>query len=155
SAEAIMGAIALVSLAVLVGGAWAALHLANLFADPAQELPVNPFTLVVALGLGEASWTGGASAVAAAEAVLAPGATALAVWLLRKARKARSRVDTAVRYMGSTSELETYTHRGAMATARRFGLDTPGIPLGRAVESRQELYLPWEFIAVHAWGTRT
>ncbi|MFW5421086.1 type IV secretory system conjugative DNA transfer family protein [Nocardiopsis sp. CNT-189] len=156
SAEAILGAIALVALAALVGGAWAALHLANLLADPAQDLPANPFTLIVALALGEASWSSGATAVAAAEVLLAAGTAVLITWLRRRGRKARSRVDAAATYMGSGDELAALTEQGAAATARRLGItDSPGVPIGRTVDGSQMLYGSWEDMHIDIWGPRT
>src|SRR5690625_987640 len=98
SAEAILGAIALGVLALLVGGSWSALHLANAVADQPQNLPANPFALVLALATGDASWTPGATAAAVTETLMLAAAASLIWWWRRRRAKDRSRVDVAATY---------------------------------------------------------
>lgn len=156
SAEAIAGSIALMLVVLLVGGAWTAMHVADLLTSAPQDLATNPFTLALALTTGEASWTREATAIALSEALLLATSTAMVVWLRRRRTKARSRVDRASAYMGSGDELAHLTEDGAGATALRLGVrEAPGVPIGRTIEGRRMLYGSWEDMHIDIWGPRT
>ncbi|WP_017558033.1 type IV secretory system conjugative DNA transfer family protein [Nocardiopsis baichengensis] len=156
SAEAIVGACALGLVALAVGGAWSSMHLANALTGSPQELPLNPFTMVFALVLGEASWSGGATAAAVGQALVVGGASAQGIWWRRRRAKKRSRVDHAAGYMGAGDELAHLSEKGAAATARRLGVtESPGVPIGRTVDGGQMLYGSWEDMHIDIWGPRT
>ncbi|MDA2812506.1 TraM recognition domain-containing protein [Nocardiopsis sp. RSe5-2] len=141
---------------VLVGGVWSSMHLAHALTGSPQDPPANPFTLVLHLALGQLRWTGGATAAAAAQLALVAAATGQGLWLRRRKKAKRTRVDTAAAYMGAGQELQPLTEEGASATARRLGVrGAPGVPIGRTVDGRRMLYGSWEDMHIDIWGPRT
>ncbi|GAB3205331.1 Type IV secretory pathway, VirD4 component, TraG/TraD family ATPase [Marinactinospora thermotolerans DSM 45154] len=156
SAETLLGAAALVLLTLVVGGAWCAIHLADLLASNPQHPPLNPATLAVALATGETVWTDGTTVVVVAEVLFLLGTVGLVVWWRRRRKRRSSRVDRAAVYMGSGDELAALTEQGAAATARRLGVTgAPGVPIGRVVADGRMLYGSWEDMHIDIWGPRT
>lgn len=156
STEVLTVALLLGVLLAGLAGAGTALHLATAYAGPPQNVPWNPFTVVLFLGLGRLEWTGAATGVAIGEAALLASLALAVVALRRRAKAKRSRVDAASTYMGSGAEIAALTEQGARATGRRLGVpDSPGIPIGRTVTTGQMLYASWEDMHVDIWGPRT
>lgn len=79
------------------------------------------------------------------------------VWLIRKGMKARKRIlhDRAAQHMGSPQAMHEYTLKGVQKKAKRFGVESPGVFLGKMVRGGSGLYASWEDTMLHIWGTRT
>lgn len=156
SPDALLLWVVLTGLVVLAGTVWVGLHLGNLFTDRPQEISLNPFTVMWQLILGQLQWTSEAT-IALLSVILALAVLAATGWfILRRWRGRRTRVDAASTYMARSQDLGALTHKGASDTAERLGVkDSPGVPIGRAVPSRQSLYGSWEDMHVDIWGPRT
>ncbi|KWX10126.1 conjugal transfer protein, partial [Carbonactinospora thermoautotrophica] len=72
-------------------------------------------------------------------------------------RRSRVSVDAAARHLADPRDIAHLTEAGVTATARRLGAPTtsPGVPIGRALPSRQRIYGSWEDMHLDIWGTRT
>ncbi|WP_205647928.1 type IV secretory system conjugative DNA transfer family protein [Actinomadura rubteroloni] len=84
-------------------------------------------------------------------------AAAFAVFRLVRRPRRGSRVDVAARHMANRADLQAFSREGAAATARRLGARTesPGVLIGRAVSTGQEVYGSFEDMHVDIWGPRT
>ncbi len=154
--EAIVVWCGLALLGMVVAGTWIPLHVANLLTDSGQQLPLNPFSLLLGLVTGSLTWTGAATAVLIALFFAAVAATAGILWLRHRLTRNRTRVDASATYMGRGQDLAALTEEGARQTARRLGVQgSPGVPIGRTVIGRQMLYGSWEDMHVDIWGPRT
>ncbi|MEJ7831575.1 MAG: TraM recognition domain-containing protein [Nocardioides sp.] len=132
---------------------WISLHGAAAIAgDPAPAR--NPAALLVDLAQGRTSWSTWASvlAVGAVAAVSAP----LVLWLVSRGRR-RGSVDGAARFMATGADLAGLSAKGARRKAAQLGavVDTPGVPVGEAVRTRQRLWSSWEDMVVLIAGPRT
>ncbi|MCY9785699.1 TraM recognition domain-containing protein [Nocardiopsis sp. EMB25] len=156
SPENIMLWCGLILLALLVAGTWVPLHVSNLITGGSQDLPLDPFGLLLGLFFGSLFWTGAATGVLIGLLVLAAGIATLIVWFVRRRGHKRTRVDASAAYMGRGQDLAALTEAGASATAERLGVkDSPGVPIGRTVAGKQMLYGSWEDMHVDIWGPRT
>lgn len=143
---------------VVVGGPWAALHLAARFtgAPPPES---NPFGNFFGLLGGSVAWSPAATvaAVALAIAVVFLLVLVLVIRSRMGGGRRRERVDKASRHMGRGRDVEELSMRSAQRQAERLGVDEahPGLPLGRAVATGQPLWSNWENTIVDVWGPRT
>lgn len=142
-------------IAVVVAAAAIVNLIVRLGADDAQQLPANPFTLLFEVLDGTLAWPAAGTAIAAALAAVLMLLAIAAGVLLRRGRAGRSRVDRAASRMGRGRDIAALTHRGARETARRLGVDAPGLPLGRTVSGNSPLYASWEDVVVDIAGPRT
>ncbi|WP_157254799.1 type IV secretory system conjugative DNA transfer family protein [Nonomuraea typhae] len=142
---------------LLVGLLWSAAQLAAATGGTAAP-PANPFTFTLALLTGKTRWPGPAATWwAYAETAVLVVIAGCIVWLLRRSRSSRSRVDAAARHLAGRAELSALTEQGAAATATRLKVagDSPGIAIGAAISTGQPLYGSWEDLHVDVWGPRT
>ncbi|WP_139006911.1 type IV secretory system conjugative DNA transfer family protein [Arthrobacter crystallopoietes] len=139
-----------------VGSVTGAVHLGSLIAGDGQQLPGNPFALVIGLFTGTVVWPPAAMWV-----LIGLGAVVavLAVLVLRavlRRRSKRSRVDVAAQHMAKGRDLRALSLRGATATAERLGVKgSPGVPVGKTVLGGQPVYGSWEDMHIDIWGPRT
>ena len=56
--------------------------------------------------------------------------------------------------MGKGRALAPLTRAGAAATAKRLGVQSPGLPIARTVIGGRVLYQSWEDLSVDVWGPR-
>jgi type IV secretory pathway TraG/TraD family ATPase VirD4 len=56
--------------------------------------------------------------------------------------------------MGRGRDLEPIGRKQAAATAKRLGVDTPGLVIARTVAGGRPLYQDWEAVSVDVWGPR-
>ncbi|GAB2689617.1 type IV secretory system conjugative DNA transfer family protein [Thalassiella azotivora] len=147
--------VAIVAVVLVLGTVWAAVHVGNALAGGPQVVPANPFEVLFGLLGGDLTWPAPATWVAAGIGVAVVVAGAVAGLGVRRWRSGRSRVDRAAAHMGRRTDLAALGERGAMATATRLGVPTPGLPLGRAVAGGGVLYGSWEDVSVDIWGPRT
>ncbi|WP_081743483.1 TraM recognition domain-containing protein [Arthrobacter sp. H20] len=142
-------------LAAVLGGAWVSAHWGSSMAGIAAP-PVHPVELVAGIFKQEIPWpiesTFIAGGIGAAVLILAIG---IVVLVVRSGGK-KKRVDRAAQYMAKGKALLPLTRKGALKSAQRLGVsDSPGVPIGKAVISGQDLFGSWEDMHVDIWGPRT
>lgn len=139
-----------------VGSVTGAVHLGSLLAGDGQKLPANPFELVFGLFTHKVIWPAAATWVLVGFGVLVAVLAVLMVRAVLRRRSKRSRVDVAAQHMAKGRDLRALSLRGATATAERLGVKgSPGIPVGKAVLSKQMAYGSWEDMHIDIWGPRT
>ena len=144
-------------LAVVVAGLallTAAMHLAVALDGGHEQLPAQPVTLLGDLAHRRLEWPRYATVLLI---ILVVGASALAAgvtMLVRRARRRGGRVDRAAAYMGRGRDLGALERRGATATAKRLGVDAPGLTIGRTVAGDRTLYQGWEETSLDIAGPR-
>ena len=79
------------------------------------------------------------------------------VFVVRSIRKGDKAVkhDRAAIRMASLKDVTPFTEKQVRAKAARFGVNTPGVMIGRMVRGGNTLYASWEDTLLHIWGTRT
>jgi type IV secretory pathway TraG/TraD family ATPase VirD4 len=90
----------------------------------------------------------------------AAGVLLLALFVLFVARSIRKgnkavKHDRAAARMASLKDVGPFTEKQVRAKAARFGVDVPGVMIGRMVRGGNTLYASWEDTLLHIWGTRT
>ena len=70
------------------------------------------------------------------------------------ARGAVRSADRAARLLGTGRSVHPVSLANARATAKRFGVEQPGLPIARAVAGGQTLYATWEDMQCDIWGPR-
>ena len=152
--EVVLLWIAIGVITVSVGTVTAAAHLGAVIDGDGEKLDANPFTLVLNLAKGDTPWPAAATpALIGILVLVALLATAGGVLYARRRGK-RSRVDRAASRMGRGRDLEPVGRKQAAATAKRLGVDTPGLVIARTVAGGRPLYQGWEDVSVDVWGPR-
>ena len=119
-----------------------------------QRPPVDPLALVLELADGRTRWPpAGTPLLIAAAAACALIVTAFVVARARR-RSAGTGADRAARLLATGRSLHPISRRNAQATAKRFGVEQPGLPIARAVAGGQTLYATWEDMQCDIWGPR-
>lgn len=80
-----------------------------------------------------------------------------ALVMVSRIRKSRRMVkhDRAAARMASARDMAPFTEQRVRAKARGFGVEQPGVLLGRMVRGGKPLYASWEDTLLHIWGSRT
>lgn len=152
--EAVLFGVVVAVVVVVVATVTAAVHLGIALDGGGQHVPANPFTLALNLVSGDVKWPHSSTvALAAIVAVLAVVGTIGGVLYSRR-RGRRSRVDRAASRMGRGRDLEPISRKQAAATAKRLGVDSPGLVIARTVAGGRALYQGWEDVSVDVWGPR-
>ncbi|KAB1660385.1 TraM recognition domain-containing protein [Pseudoclavibacter chungangensis] len=147
SVVAVAGAVAATNLVVRLGE-----HLSG----GTQAVPADPVATVLDLVRGSIGWTGAMTLVLAGLLVVLAGLGALTLWVLRRRRARRTRVDYAARHMGRGDDVKALSRTAAAATSARLGLrGNDGLLLGETVGRREPLYAGWEDMWVVIAGPRT
>lgn len=141
--------------AVVGGLVTAAVHLGASLDDSRQALPANPFTLMFGLADKSIAWPSSATAVLIACVAVLLLLTAVATVLYLRRQKGRTRVDRAASRMGRGRDIAPLGQRKATETAKRLGVDSPGLPIGRTIAGNRPLYASWEDVCVDISGPRT
>ena len=114
--------------------------------------PLDPLALALELADGRTRWPPAATPILIAACVacllLAGGVLAL-----RSRRTARG-ADRAARLLGTGRGAHPVSLQTAKATAARFGVEQPGLPVARAIAGGQGLYATWEDMQCDIWGPR-
>ncbi|MFI7483398.1 type IV secretory system conjugative DNA transfer family protein [Kocuria sp. M1R5S2] len=81
----------------------------------------------------------------------------LVLWGWKRHQKAQKTVkhDRAAVSMATVRDVAPFTEKQAQAKAARFGVQAPGVMIGKMVRGGHTLYASWEDTLVHIWGTRT
>jgi hypothetical protein len=116
--------------------------------------PVDPLALLLELADGRTRWPPAGTplliAAAAACALIVIGS----VVARARRRSTGTGADRAARLLGTGRSLRPISWRNAQATAKRFGVEQPGLPIARAVAGGQTLYATWEDMQCDIWGPR-
>lgn len=147
--------VTVLAVVILGGGAvYAAAHLgASMAGTPAP--PAHPAELIFGLIRGEVTWPTQSTVLLIVAAVVVL-ALVITVAVLRGRRRGKSsRVDGAATHMGRGRDIADLAARAATEKAKRLGVDSPGVPIGRTVATNAPLYGSWEDMHVDVWGPRT
>ena len=124
--------------------------------DTASAAPdTSPPAFLIAWWTGARPWPG------ATATVIAIGTPVVALFpaiAMIRSYRSRPRIDRAARHLAGPSRLTHTTTRGALAAARRMGVDRaagPGLLVGRTVRGNRTLWGSWEDMHVDIWGPRT
>lgn len=143
-------------LGVVLGGTYAVLHLGHRFAGTGDAMPTDPFEVFFGLLRGQVPWPGIWGWIVAAGLVVLITALVVVGWIvLRRGSGKRSRVDSAAARLGRGRDVESITEKAASRSAKRLGVESPGVPIGRALGSGKMLYGSWEDMHIDVWGPRT
>ena len=151
------------SLSPLLLGTLALLALAGILAETAAQAgaqldhwhhhpPLDPLALALALADGRTRWPPAATPILIA-AGLACLLLATALVALRVRRPATG-ADRAARLLSARVSAHPVSLANAKATASRFGVEQPGLPIARAIAGGQRLYATWEDMQCDIWGPR-
>jgi len=132
-----------------------AVHLGAKLDDSRRALPANPFTLLFGLGDGSVKWPSSATTVLIAFAVFLIALAVIGGVLYARRSRGRSRVDRAASRMGRGRDIAPLGQRQAGETAKRLGVASPGLPIGRTIAGNRPLFASWEDVCVDISGPRT
>ncbi|WP_144836697.1 type IV secretory system conjugative DNA transfer family protein [Kocuria rosea] len=120
-----------------------------------DPLPTGYWERSLGVFTGDLPWRTTEIVLAAALGLVA--AALLVLWGWKRHQKAKKVVkhDRAAPRMASVRDVAPFTQKQARAKADRFGVDTPGVMLGKMVRGGHTLYASWEDTLLHIWGTRT
>lgn len=129
----------------------------------ADDLPSDPFAVVIGLFTGRVAWPASGTWILAGAGVLLVVVTGLFVWAWAQGRRQSSRVDRAAAVMGTGRDIEPLSQRNAAAASARWSGQKPsrkpdgpvGVPIGRTVRGGQPLVGSWEDMHLDIWGPRT
>ena len=153
------------ALSPLLGGTLALVALAAVAGEAAAQggaaidhwrhrPPVDPLALALELADGRTRWPPAGTPLL----IAAAGVYAVIVigFVLARARRryAGTGADRAARLLGTGRSAHPVSRRNAQATAKRFGVEQPGLPIARAVAGGQTLYATWEDMQCDIWGPR-
>lgn len=117
-----------------------------------QRPPLDPLALVLELADGRTHWPPAGTPIL----LIAAGVCMLIVTfvVLARVRRSRTSADRAARLLGTGRNVHPVSLGNARATAERFGVEQPGLPIARAVAGGQTLYATWEDMQCDIWGPR-
>ncbi|MEX5307656.1 TraM recognition domain-containing protein [Kocuria sp. CPCC 205258] len=120
-----------------------------------DPLPTGYWERSLGVFTGDLPWRTTEIVLAAALGLVA--AALLVLWNLKRHQKAQKIVkhDRSAPRMASVRDVAPFTEKEARAKAARFGVEAPGVMIGKMVRGGHTLYASWEDTLVHIWGTRT
>ena len=104
--------------------------------------PLDPLALVLDLADGRTRWPRPATPILVALAAAFVLAAGLIVVL--RARRPATGADRAARLLATGRSAHPVSLANAKATAERFGVEQPGLPIARAIAGGRRLYATWE-----------
>ena len=107
------------------GGLYVAIRLGHQLDGTADQLPSDPFAVVIGLFTGTVAWPASGTWIIAAAGVLLVGLTVLFLLAWSKGRQQSSRVDRAAAVMGSGRDIQPLSRRNAAAAAARWSGGKP------------------------------
>lgn len=154
--ETLMLWVIITLIVVGVGSVTGAVQLGSLLTGDGQQLPPNPFALVIGLFTGTIVWPEYATRVLVGIGVVVIALAVLVLRVMLRRTSKRSRVDVAAQHMAKGKDLRALSLRGATATAERLGVKgSPGVPVGKTILGKQMVYGSWEDMHIDIWGPRT
>jgi hypothetical protein len=153
------------TLSPLLGGTLALVALAAVAGEAAAQggaaiehwrhrPPVDPLALVLELADGRTRWPPAGTPILIAAAGACACALIVVGVVLARVRQSTTGVDRAARLLGTGRSVHPISRGNAQATAKRFGVEQPGLPIARAVAGGQTLYATWEDMQCDIWGPR-
>lgn len=120
-----------------------------------DPLPTGYWERSLGVFTGDLPWRTTEIVLAATLGLVA--AALLVLWGIKRHQKAQKVVkhDRAAPRMATVRDVAPFTEKQARAKADRFGVETPGVMLGKMVRGGHTLYASWEDTLLHIWGTRT
>ena len=109
------------------------MHLGARLDDDRQQIPANPLALIIKLVDGTLRWPSSATTVLIAIAALLLTVAVAAGLIAGRRRRRGSRVDRAAGRMGRGRDIAPLARKKAVATAKRLGVDSPGLEIARTV----------------------
>ncbi len=123
-----------------------------------QPVPAswNPFDLIIGLKAGTLVWPGWIGWLLAVLVAggLVGGATLVRGWLAPVAG-GKKRGGAGAHHLGAGQDISPVTQQAAQLKADRFGVESPGLPIGVTVVGNRQLVASWEDTQVDIWGPRT
>ncbi|MDQ0241475.1 type IV secretory system conjugative DNA transfer family protein [Arthrobacter bambusae] len=119
-----------------------------------QKLPLNPISAPFFLFTKQLHWSVWSTVCAAFAGALILTTGILVIVSRTKAAGKRTRVDHKAALMGRGKDIAMLTERSVMGTAKRFGLNWPGIFLGITVAGNQKLFADVESVGMSIFGPR-
>jgi type IV secretory pathway TraG/TraD family ATPase VirD4 len=116
--------------------------------------PLDPLALVLELADGRIHWPATGTPIVVAAAGLLVAIAAGFALVRARSRSADTRVDRAARLLATGRDLHPISRRNAQATAKRFAVEPPGLPIATTVAGGQTLYATWEDMQCDIWGPR-
>jgi type IV secretory pathway TraG/TraD family ATPase VirD4 len=127
--------------------------------DDPDRRPPQPIVMGIQLVSGDYTWPGGRATAIAVGLTAGTGAlAALAAIPISAFRRGQVKIDRAVPYLATVTDMAVATHKGVRKTAARLGLhgiDPPGVAIGRMVRHGHMLWGSWEDMHLDIWGPRT
>ena len=140
-----------VILAVVYVGIHVGYHFAGLGSAPA-----DPWDVLTGVLKGTLPWPEASTWAVVGLAGLVVLLLGLVVWLRLRHRRRTSRVDRTARWLGRGDDVAPLTRKANAAAAQRLGVaQEVGVPIGRTVGTKQELFGSWEDMHIDIWGPRT
>jgi len=114
--------------------------------------PLDPLALALELADGRTRWPPTATPILIA--VGAAAALAIGLVVVLRTRRPATGADRAARLLGVGRSALSVSLQNARATAARFGVEQPGLPIAKAIAGSQRLYATWEDMQCDIWGPR-
>ena len=151
------------ALSPLLAGTLGLLALAGIAAEAAAQAgaaidhwrhrpPIDPLALALGLADDRTHWPPSGTPILIAAGVAFVFAASLIAVL--RARRPVTGADRAARLLGTGRSVHPVSLQNARATAERFGVERPGLPIARAIAGGQCLYATWEDMQCDIWGPR-
>lgn len=134
---------------------WAIATLGHALAPRPDGLPDGFWPTALGMFTGTLAWRWTEILLMALLAALIVALLAWAALISHRRNKNRVRHDRAARYMASLKDVAPFTPTEVQKKADRFGVEAPGVMLGKMVRTGTPLYASWEDTLLHIWGTRT
>jgi type IV secretory pathway TraG/TraD family ATPase VirD4 len=149
----VLAAIALA--AAVVGTVWVSMTVGSRVAGVNPALPRSPLDIVAGLARGTIVWPTASTGIAIACALVIAAVAGWFGWLHQAARRGRTNVDHAARYMALPRQLAGMQEKQARAKSARLGVtNSAGVPLGRMLPGGQMLYSSFEDMVTVVAGPR-
>ncbi|GAA4754978.1 hypothetical protein GCM10025783_30150 [Amnibacterium soli] len=141
--------------ASVVGTVWVSVAVGSRIADVNRSLPRSPLDIVAGLIRGTITWPAASTPIAVACATTLAVLAGYIGWLRTLARRGRTNVDHAARYMALPKQLTGMQERQARRKSARLGVaGSAGIPIGRMLTGGRMLYSSFEDMVTVVAGPR-
>lgn len=140
----------------LLAGVYAAVHVGHRWAGLAEPAG-DPWVVLFGVLDGSVAWPTEATWVGAGLAALAALGSGLITLLVSRSKSKRTRLDWTAGVLGRGKEISGISAKEASRKAAAWGVvaDSPGIPLGHTLNTRQALYASYEDVMTLIAGPRT
>jgi TraM recognition site of TraD and TraG len=114
--------------------------------------PLDPLALALELADGHTRWPPAATPILIAAGLAC--VLAVGVVVVLRVHRPGNGADRAASLLGTGRSAVAVSLQNARATAARFGVEQPGLPIARAIAGGQRLYATWEDMQCDIWGPR-